>query len=403
MNIFSPCSGRGLSHRVNATVAELDPVGSRVIEPRMERLRLEGRPVIPVHGYPLVRSPEHVIAAANDAAGQNMSAPSGGLLKLRESLARALGEQYGYAPDPKDEILITSGAMHGLRIVLTTLLEQGDEAVVITPCYFFGGLIELAGGRVVRVRTNPSDGYTIDFNKVRSSITERTKLLVLSSPVNPTGYVYSHADVEEFIRLAEEFDFLLVSDESYDRMLFDGLEHLSPFHYMEARRRTILIKSFTKSYALPGWRVGYIAADAELIPHFRKVLEWSLLYCPYVNQCVALAALDGPQDWLFKIFAEIEQNRGQLLRGLSAAPRYQWVTPRGGPFLFLKVCDEPGDEVHIADQLLDNFGVPAVHGRHFESSGHVRIPYGGTSEAVQQLIDALVEASRVPAPSTTLP
>jgi aspartate/methionine/tyrosine aminotransferase len=214
----------------------------------MERLRLEGRPVIPVHGYPLVSSPEHVIAAAKDAACRNMSAPSGGLLKLRESLARALEEQYGGdAPDPKDEILITSGAMHGLRIVLTTLLEHGDEALVITPCYFFGGLIELAGGRVVKVRTNPSDGYAIDFDKVRSSITERTKLLVLSSPVNPTGYVYSRTDVEEFIRLAEEFDLLLVSDESYDRMVFDGLEHLSPFHYVEARRRTILIKSFTKS------------------------------------------------------------------------------------------------------------------------------------------------------------
>src|SRR3989442_278553 len=146
MSIFSPCTGRGLSHRVNGTVAKLDPVGSRIIEPRMERLRLEGRPVIPVHGYPLVSSPEHVIAAAKDAAGQNRSAPSGGLLKLRESLARALEEQYGGdAPDPKDEILITSGAMHGLRIVLTTLLEHGDEAIVITPCYFFGGLIELAG------------------------------------------------------------------------------------------------------------------------------------------------------------------------------------------------------------------------------------------------------------------
>ena len=400
MSNFSTCPGRGLSQRVNGTVAQLDPVGSRVIEPRIERLRQQGRPVIAVHGYPLIRPPEHVIAAAHDAACHMKSAPSGGLLKLRESLARALGEQYGAAPDPKDEILITSGAMHGLRIVLTTLLEGGDEALLITPCYFFAGLIELAGGRVVKVRTNPGDGYAIDFHKVRSSITERTKLIVLSSPVNPTGYVYSRSEVEEFIRLAEEFDLLLVSDESYDRMLFDGLEHLSPFHYLEARPRTILIKSFTKSYALPGWRVGYIAADAELIPHFRKVLEWSLLYCPYANQCVALAALDGPQDWLLKIFAEIEQSRGQLLRGLSSAPGYQWVTPRGGPFLFLKVCDEAGDEADIADQLLDNFGVPAVSGRHFESAGHVRIPYGGTSKAVQELIDALVEASRVPLQST---
>src|SRR5262245_5383888 len=141
MSSSLPCSGLNLSHRLNGAVAELDPVGSRIIEPRIERLRLDGRPVIPVYGYPLVPASEHVIAAATDAAGQNRSAPSGGLLKLRESLARALGEQYGEEPDPEDEILITSGAMHGLRIVLTTLIEKGDEALLITPCYFFGGQI----------------------------------------------------------------------------------------------------------------------------------------------------------------------------------------------------------------------------------------------------------------------
>jgi aspartate/methionine/tyrosine aminotransferase len=378
---------------VSDRIAGLEPVGSRVIEPRIEALREQGLPIIPVHGYPLVSPPPHVVSAAHEAAYHTKSSPSGGLLELRESLSRVIGEQYGGALDPKNEILITSGAMHGLRIVLTTLLNPGDEALLITPCYFFGGLIELAGGRIVRVRTDPADGYAIDFDKVRAAITQRTKLLVVSSPVNPTGCVYSREEVEEFIRIAEEFDVILVSDESYDRMVFDGLEHWSPFHYLEARRRTVLIKSFTKSYALPGWRVGYVAADAELIPNFRKVLEWSLLYCPYANQKVALAALDGPQDWLLNIFAEIDRSRRELLAGLSAAQCYQWVRPRGGPFLFLRVCDESGDEAAIADQLLENFGVPAVAGRHFESRGHVRIPYGGTAEAVQHLIVALVEAN----------
>jgi aminotransferase len=358
-------------------------------------LHVLGRSVIPVYGYPLVAPPPHVVAAAHKAAREIKSPPSGGLLPLRESLSRVLGDQYGGALDPKNEILITSGGMQGLRIALTTLLASGDEAILITPCYFFGGLIELAGGRVVRVPTGPENGYAIDFERIRATITDRTKLVVLSSPVNPTGYTYSREDVEQVIRIAEEFDLLLVSDESYDRMVFDKLEHWSPFHYVEARRRTVLIKSFTKSYALPGWRVGYIAADAELIPHFRKVLEWSMLYCGYTNQCVALAALDGPQDWLLRIFAEIEQSRGTLMQGLALAQGYEWYTPRGGPFVFLKVCGETGGEAAIAEQLLENFGVPAVAGSHFGSPGYVRIPFGGTPDAVERLVAALVDASRI--------
>jgi aspartate/methionine/tyrosine aminotransferase len=377
-------------------IAELDPVGSRVIEPRMESLRSRGRPVIPVHGYPLVSPPPHVVEAAQKAATELASPPSGGLLGLRESLSRVLGELYGGALDPRDEILITSGAMQGLHIVLSTLLSPGDEALIVTPCYFFGGLIELAGARPVRVPADPRTEWAMDFDRVRANISERTRLLVLSSPVNPTGYIYSRADVEEFIRIAEEFDLLLVSDESYDRMIFDGLEHWSPFHYVEARQRTVLIKSFTKSYALPGWRVGYIAADAELTRHFRKVLEWSMLYCAYTNQCVAQAALDGPQDWLLRVFAGIERSRGVVLEGLAGTRGYRWVAPRGGPFLFLRVCEETGDEGPIADQMLENFGVPAVPGCHFGGPGYVRIPFGGTPEAVQRLVAALVEASSLP-------
>jgi aspartate/methionine/tyrosine aminotransferase len=206
--------------------------------------------------------------------------------------------------------------------------------------------------------------------------------------------LYTRSDVERFIDLAEEFDLLLVSDESYDRMIFDGNEHYSPFHVAEGRRRTVLVKSFTKSYALPGWRVGYLVADAALMPYFRKVLEWNLLYCPYINQRAALATLDGPQDWLLKIFREIEQRRNTLLRGLAPVPTYGWVTPRGGPFLFLKVCDQTEDESVIAECLLNDYGIPAVPGHHFDGSGYVRIPYSGSEEAVGDLVSALVEAGR---------
>jgi aminotransferase len=385
-------TGVNVSRHVTRTITDLDLVGSRVIEPRIESMRLRGRTVIPVHGYAIVDHPEHITSAVVEAMRCPTPSSSRGILKLRESIARSIGEVYGGAPDPQSEVLITCGAMHALRIVLSVLLGSGDEAIIVTPCYFFGGIIELAGGRVVRVATDPSDGYLIDFDKLRTAITPRTKLIVVSSPVNPTGYVYTRSDVAQFVALAEEFDLLLVSDESYDRMIFDGREHISPFHIDGARTRTVLIKSFTKSYALPAWRVGYIVADADLMPYFLKAFEWDLLYSPHINQHAALAALDGPQDWLVKIFREIEQRRDALIEGLKMSD-YRWVRPQGGPFLFLKVCDaDDGDESIISERLLDRYGVPNVPGRCFGAPGYVRVPYAGDAEAVRNLVSRLVEA-----------
>ena len=387
-------AGAGLSSHITQKIAALDPVGSRVIEPKIEELEAQGRRVVPVHGYPLVAPPEHITRAAIEAMVNPAPAPSHGILRLREGIARIVGEQYGEAPDPRTEVLITCGAMHGLQIAFTALLGYGDEAIVITPCYFFGGLIELAGGRAVYVKSELGNGYLIDFERIREAITPRTKLVVLSSPVNPTGYLYTQSDVEQFVSLAEEFDLLLVSDESYDRMIFGGERHISPFHMAAGRRRTVLVKSFTKSYALPGWRVGYLVADASLMPYFQRILEWDVLYCPRVNQHAALAALEGPQDWLENVFQGMQKQRDCLLEGLRPASGYQWMKPRGGPFLFLKVCPETEDETPISARLLSNYGVPAVAGRYFGGHGYVRIPFGGSEQDVRELAAALVDASR---------
>lgn len=384
---------RESAHYVTEALERLGPVGSRMIEPLIQARRTEGRPTIPVHGYPLAQPPDHVRAAAVEAAGSIGSSSSSGIIELRTGIANVLESTHGGSVSP-DEVLITCGAMHGLQLAFNVLLAPGDEAVVLTPCYFFNGLIELAGAQVVPVQTPwMTNGLKIDFEHVRAAVTSRTKVLVISSPVNPTGCLYSKSDVETLIQIAEEFDLILISDESYDRMIFDNGVHYSPFDWGDARLRTVLIKSFTKSYALSGWRVGYIAADAGLISYFRKLLEWSMLYCPYSNQRVALAALEGPQDWLLKIFSEIEQRRNQLIHGLAGVQGYQWAKPQGGPFLFLQVCGEEDDETTFAQMLLDDFGIPAVPGTYFHAPGFIRIPYSGAVEAVDSLIEALVAAS----------
>ncbi len=393
---IAPCRAR-LVDFVTNNILDLAPVGSREIEHEVEKLREQGRTILPVYGYPVVQAPEFVWDVAREAAKESSSPPSNGLPELRQSLARALSEQYGSPFDPNREILVTSGAMNSLHVILTTLLEPGDEVLLLTPCYFFGGLVQIRGAQVVTIPTDQSCGYAIDFEQVRRHITEKTKVIILSSPVNPTGYVYSRQDVEQFLSIAEDHNLLLVSDESYDRQLYDGEEHFSPFHYPEGRKRAVLVKSFTKGYALHNWRVGYLVANPELIPHFRKVLEWTVLYCPFVNQKVAQAVLDGPQEWLFEVFQQFEQRRNQLVDGIRELDCYSWMLPRGGPFLFLNVerCDE--NSARWASQILHSHGVPAVPGRYFHSQPHVRIPFGGTEQTVGQLVSALVDYARAAA------
>ena len=391
--VVSPSDQAEAQNYINPAIAAMQQVGSREIEYEIEELKAHGRKIVEVYGYPVVPPPEHVREAAAAAAASTFFPPSSGLLELREALAAALFAQYGFAPDPEKQILITSGAMHALHVVLMALLGPGDEALLISPCYFFGGPIELARARAVYVSMDESDGYAMDFGKIRAHLSERTRLIVLSSPVNPTGYVYTRSDVEQFVDLAEERDLLLVSDESYDRMLYDGLDHISPLHFPEGRSRTLLVKSFTKSYALPSWRVGYVLAPASLTPYFRKVLEWTMLHGPYINQVAALAALQGPQGWLAEVFREFEKRRNQLIEGIRDLQTLTCIPPKGGPFIFLNhKLNSAAHPARFAGYLLSRYGIPAVAGSYFNAADHVRIPFGGSQEAVSMLVEALEAA-----------
>lgn len=380
---------------LNPSIALLTQVASREVETDLEARKERGDPVIPVHGFPVAPPPPHIQQAIIEAADSTFLPPSHGLKELRVSLARSLENQYGTPFDPETEIVLTSGAMNALHIVLTALLQPGDEVLLVAPSYFFGGLVSMTGAQPVYAEMREGDGYAQDFDVIRRYISSRTKAMVLSSPVNPTGYVYTRHDVAQFLYLAEEYDLLLISDESYDRMIYDGLTHISPLSFPEGKARTVLIKSFTKSYALPMLRVGYITAGAPLMPCFRKVLEWTVLYNAYLNQKAALAALDGPQDWLVNIFKELEERRNQLMDGIQDLPAFSCVTPHGGPFVFLNVSRLSTDCDEFARSLVRDYGVPAVGGKYFHATDHVRIPFGGTKEAVGSLLSALAQAKEV--------
>lgn len=210
----------------------------------------------------------------------------------------------------------------------------------------------------------------------------------------------TRADTEALGELARAHDLFVIADDSYDRLVYDGHRHESMAALPNESERTILIKSCTKSYAMPAWRVGYIVAAASLIDPFTKVLEWELLHANHVAQAAAAAAIEGPQDWLEDVPIEFETARDQLIAGLVETEGFSCVPPRGGPFLFLNIEQLFTSSDAASDALLA-VGLPTVPGRYCQSDAHVRMAFGARPGVLDQVLIRMAEVARTVADRTS--
>jgi aspartate/methionine/tyrosine aminotransferase len=311
---------------------------------------------------------------------------------LRNAVASALKAEFSVEFDPERNVLATSGGMHALYVIFLALLNPGDEVLVPSPCYFLEGIIEPLGGKIVYVPMEEAQGYAWDLDLLESKVTVRTKCLFVNTPVNPTGRVLSAGDLRGIAELADRHDLVLIADESYNTLIYDGRQHLSLAGLQLAQPRTLLIRSFTKSFAMPGWRVAFVAGPAMLIAALTKALEWNVLHGAYINQIAATAALTGPQDWLTGITQEFQSGRDLICERIRPIPAISTLTPAGGPFLFINVsrlrrnCDD------VSAILLKDFGVPTTPGRYFQGPEHIRMAFGGTSEILNEAANRLARA-----------
>lgn len=364
----------------SARANHLIRVGSRQVDMQVELLQRQGQFILPLLPYPNRALPEHVIQAAIRAVCEPHSPPSRGLLVLRDAIARRLAIELSHMYDPEQEILVTNGGMHALFVAFATLLDPGDELIVPAPCYFIQGIADLLGFRIVYVHMHEAENFRFEFERLAAAVTPRTRAIFLNTPVNPTGYVLTTNDLAYLVELAANRGLWLVSDESYDRMIYDGACHTSPLNVPGAQRLTVLVRSMTKSYAMPAWRVGFVAAPATAVEKMTRVLEWQSLYGNGISQAAAAAALSGPQEWLDGVAAEFQRNRDCLIGALEPSPYLTCVVPQGGPFLFVNVSRLQVDGDYFARFILEQYGIAATPGSTLGSSAHVRIPIGGALE-----------------------
>ncbi|GAA1304935.1 aminotransferase class I/II-fold pyridoxal phosphate-dependent enzyme [Pseudonocardia xinjiangensis] len=315
-----------------------------------------------------------------------------GLLQLRELICADLASRYGADYVPDGECLITTGVSEGLDLALRVLLNPGDEVIVPEPCYVaYEPCVAFAGGVPVRVPTRWEDGFAVDAEVVAAAITPRTKAILIGSPANPTGAVQPRAALEALVRLAEQHDLYLVSDEIYDRLTYSG-GHTCLGTLPGARERTVLLGGFSKAHAMTGWRVGWICAPRPVAELCVRVHQYTMLCAPHVSQLAAVEALSGPDDAVQSMVADYDRRRRVFVKGLREIG-LDCPEPGGAFYAFPSIRRSGLDSETFAEQLLRTERVAVVPGSVFGPSGegHVRCSY---ATALPLLEEALVRIDR---------
>jgi aminotransferase len=360
---------------LNGVIAACPPSGIR----RFFDIAAEMDDVISLGvGEPDFVTPWHVREAGIYALehGYTTYTSNAGLPRLRELICADLASRYGATYEPDGECLVTTGVSEGLDLTLRVLLNPGDEVIVPEPCYVaYAPCVAFAGGIPVSVPTRWEDGFAVDADVVAAAIGPRTKAILIGSPANPTGAVQPRAALEALVRLAEQHDLYLVSDEIYSRLTYSS-GHTCLGTLPGARERTVLLGGFSKAHAMTGWRVGWICAPAPVAELCVRVHQYTMLCAPHVSQLAAVEALSGPDDAVQVMIADYDRRRRVFVKGLREIG-LDCPEPEGAFYAFPSIRSSGLDSETFAEQLLRTERVAVVPGSVFGPSGegHVRCSY----------------------------
>lgn len=335
-------------------------------------------------GRPAEDTPAHIKAATIRAlqAGKVHYSHLQGLPELRAALAEKVHIENGINVGP-DGILVTNGLTHGSFVAMMALLDEGDEAILLEPYYpQHIGKIELAGARPILAPLDAEGGFRIRRELIEARLTDRTRMIVLINPCNPTGRVYSREELQDLADLAIEHDLIVVSDEVYEKIVFDGAEHVSIASLPGMRERTISLFAFTKAYAMDGWRLGWMAAAAEFMSAFLKVSANDVTHVNTFIQHGALAAITGPARELDRLVAADLRRRDLVVRRLNQMPGVVCPAPEGTIYAFPDIRGTGLSAAVLAERLLLEAGVVVEAGSFYGDLGehHLRICFGSQSE-----------------------
>ena len=377
----------GAVQRLSKRVAGLKPSGIR----KFFDIAATMKDVISLGiGEPDFTTPKPILDAGIRSLqnGETHYTSNSGKIELRQGISENLKRLYNIQYDPASEVIATVGVSEALYLTFTAILEPGDEVIIPTPCFVsYQAEVILAGGVPVEIPARPENDFTVDPDDIRKAITPRTKVIFIGYPSNPTGAVAPREVLLEIGRIAEEHDLLVVSDEIYDRLVYD-FEHVCfPALDESLKRRTILLGGFSKDYAMTGWRIGYACAPEDLIKGLVRIHQYTIMSAPTTAQDAAIEALKTGEPYVQEMVAEYDRRRRLLVSGLNRLG-LKTFEPRGAFYAFPNIRASGMDDETFAEKLLLEEHVAVVPGNAFGpgGDGFVRACYATSYEQIEEAL-----------------
>ncbi len=350
-------------------------------------------------GEPDFDSPENVVNFACERLkkGYTHYSPPGGRSELKEEIVKKLKRENKIDVSP-DQIIVTTGSTEAILLALLCSIDPGEGVLIPDPGFLaYKPTVELLNGMPLCIPHYECDGFQFNVEEARRNIIpEKTNVMIINTPSNPTGVVFKRKTLEEIADFVVEYDLLVISDEAYEKFVYEGERHVSFASLNGMGERTLTLHSFSKTYAMPGFRIGYAAGPERLVNAMRKIHVYTTICAPTVSQEAALEALRGPQDSVREMVKEYDRRRKLILRRLEEIPGFSCVKPKGAFYVFPNVKEFGMKSLEFSRWLLREVKVAVVPGTEFGrcGEGYVRLSYATSYEKIEKAMDRIERVVR---------
>ena len=356
-------------------------------------------------GEPDFNTPENIKEAGINAIKANKTryTPASGIPELKAAVAEKFKKENGLEYNPSD-IIISCGAKHSLYNIFMAILNPGDEVIIFSPYWVsYEEQVKIAGGVPVFVRLDEPRNFEIDFNMLEKKITKKTKAMIVNSPSNPTGAVFSVDSLKKLADIALKHNLIIISDEIYEKLIYNGKKHFSIASFSkEVKAQTIVVNGLSKTYAMTGWRIGYLAADnKEIVSAIDNLQSHSTSNPATMTQVAAIEALKTPDSVVQAMVSEFDQRRQRIMKRLDGLPGLTYVEPEGAFYIFPNFSSFTGKTIKgrlingsldFAEMLLNEAKVAVVPGIAFGTDNHFRLSYATSMANIDKGLDRIAEA-----------
>lgn len=387
-----------MKYRLTKFANSLDGQPMFKVLAKVQEMQRQGADIVHFEiGDPDFDTPANIVEAAKKALddGKTHYAPSIGIKELRESIQRATERSRGFKPD-LNQILVVPGANMGIYYAVSCLVEPGDEVIVPDPGFpTYYSVIKACGAKAVRIPLKEENSFRMNPDDVRRAITDKTRLIILNSPQNPTGSVMTVEEIEEMARIAKEYDIYIYSDEIYSRMYYaPGVNFRSPSFLDYCKERTIVANGFSKAFAMTGWRIGALVGPADVIAKMELLLQTTSSCVPPFIQYAAIEAVEGDQGAVKMMVSEYKERMHTLVDGLNNIKGIKCLEPGGAIYIFPNISGTGMTSEEFADFALERAGIAVLPGTNFgeHGEGYIRMCVVSSREDIEKGVKRLKEA-----------